>query len=76
MADATYDVILVGAGHNALTCAAYLAEAGLDVAVDLGLLARAAVVDAVLRVAVDGLPLPANVHKHVMRHVRDLIVRI
>jgi len=33
MADATYDVIVVGAGHNALVCAAYLAEAGLDVAV-------------------------------------------
>ena len=29
----TSDVIVVGAGHNGLTCAAYLAEAGLEVVV-------------------------------------------
>jgi phytoene dehydrogenase-like protein len=27
------DVVIVGAGHNALVCAAYLAEAGLYVTV-------------------------------------------
>jgi phytoene dehydrogenase-like protein len=27
------DVILVGAGHNGLACAAYLARAGIDVLV-------------------------------------------
>ena len=29
----TYDAILIGAGHNGLVCAAYLAKAGLDVLV-------------------------------------------
>ncbi|MCA1838947.1 MAG: phytoene desaturase family protein [Actinomycetota bacterium] len=29
----TYDVIVVGSGHNGLTCAAYLAAGGLDVCV-------------------------------------------
>src|SRR6185437_10548736 len=29
----TYDVVIVGAGHNGLTCAAYLAMAGLRVKV-------------------------------------------
>ncbi len=29
----TWDVIIVGAGHNGLSCAAYLARAGLDVLV-------------------------------------------
>ena len=29
----TYDVVIVGAGHNGLTCAAYLAMAGLTVKV-------------------------------------------
>ena len=29
----SYDVIIVGAGHNGLVCAAYLAKAGLDVLV-------------------------------------------
>lgn len=29
----TYDVIVIGAGHNGLTCAAYLAKAGLSVKV-------------------------------------------
>jgi phytoene dehydrogenase-like protein len=29
----TYDVVIVGAGHNGLTCAAYLAKAGLSVRV-------------------------------------------
>ena len=35
MADvsSTYDVVVVGAGHNGLTCAAYLALAGLRVKV-------------------------------------------
>ena len=28
-----YDVVLVGAGHNGLTCAAYLARGGLSVLV-------------------------------------------
>ena len=28
-----YDVVIVGGGHNALTCAAYLARAGVDVCV-------------------------------------------
>lgn len=32
-ADAVADVVVVGAGHNALVCAAYLAEAGLEVLV-------------------------------------------
>ena len=32
-ADAVRDVVLVGGGHNGLACAAYLAKAGLDVAV-------------------------------------------
>ncbi len=29
----TYDAIVVGAGHNGLTCAAYLAKAGRKVLV-------------------------------------------
>jgi len=29
----SYDVIIAGAGHNGLVCAAYLAKAGLDVLV-------------------------------------------
>ncbi|HEX6385729.1 MAG TPA: FAD-dependent oxidoreductase [Anaerolineae bacterium] len=29
----TYDVIVIGGGHNGLTAAAYLAKAGLDVLV-------------------------------------------
>ncbi|MEO1065540.1 MAG: FAD-dependent oxidoreductase [Actinomycetota bacterium] len=33
MADIDHDVIIIGAGHNGLVCAAYLARAGLDVAV-------------------------------------------
>ena len=28
-----YDVAIIGGGHNGLTCAAYLARAGLDVIV-------------------------------------------
>ena len=30
---AAYDVVIVGAGHNGLVCAAYLAQAGLSVKV-------------------------------------------
>ncbi|HZA00858.1 MAG TPA: NAD(P)/FAD-dependent oxidoreductase [Hyphomicrobiaceae bacterium] len=33
MADRTYDVGIIGGGHNGLTCAAYLAKAGLSVVV-------------------------------------------
>ena len=33
MARRTYDAIVVGAGHNGLVCAAYLARAGLAVKV-------------------------------------------
>ncbi len=33
VADAVADVVVIGAGHNALICAAYLAEAGLEVIV-------------------------------------------
>jgi len=33
MTDKVYDVVIVGAGHNGLTCAAYLARAGLSVKV-------------------------------------------
>ena len=33
MATATFDAVVVGAGHNGLTCAAYLAGAGLKVCV-------------------------------------------
>ena len=29
----THDVIVIGAGHNGLTCASYMAKAGLDVLV-------------------------------------------
>ena len=29
----TFDVVVIGAGHNGLTCAAYLAKAGLEPAV-------------------------------------------
>ena len=29
----SYDAVIIGAGHNGLTCAAYLAKAGLKVAV-------------------------------------------
>ena len=31
--DRTWDVVVVGAGHNGLTAAAYLAKAGLEVLV-------------------------------------------
>jgi phytoene dehydrogenase-like protein len=31
MPEANYDVVIIGAGHNGLACAAYLAEAGLAV---------------------------------------------
>ncbi len=33
MPSQTYDVAILGGGHNGLTCAAYLADAGLDVVV-------------------------------------------
>ena len=33
MADPAYDVVVLGGGHNGLTCAAYLADAGLSVCV-------------------------------------------
>ncbi len=33
MPTATYDAVIIGAGHNGLTCACYLARAGLHVAV-------------------------------------------
>ena len=33
MADATYDVVIIGGGHNGLICACYLAWAGMKVAV-------------------------------------------
>src|SRR5215469_1113135 len=33
MAMQTYDVVIIGAGHNGLTCAAYLGMAGLSVKV-------------------------------------------
>jgi phytoene dehydrogenase-like protein len=33
MTDSSADVIIIGAGHNALVCAAYLAEAGVEVLV-------------------------------------------
>ena len=33
MSDRSYDVVIIGAGHNGLTCAAYLAAAGLKVIV-------------------------------------------
>ena len=33
MADTHYDVAIIGGGHNGLTCAAYLAKAGLEVVV-------------------------------------------
>ncbi len=33
MGFAEYDVVIIGAGHNGLACAAYLAKAGLEVAV-------------------------------------------
>src|SRR4030067_1049908 len=33
MADASYDAVIIGAGHNGLTLAAYLARAGLSVGV-------------------------------------------
>src|SRR3989337_787009 len=33
MADASFDAVIIGAGHNGLTLAAYLARAGLSVGV-------------------------------------------
>ena len=33
MTNARYDVVIVGAGHNGLICAAYLAKAGRKVLV-------------------------------------------
>ena len=33
MAKNTHDVIVIGAGHNGLTAASYMAKAGLDVVV-------------------------------------------
>jgi phytoene dehydrogenase-like protein len=33
MADATFDAVIVGAGHNGMTLGAYLARAGMSVAI-------------------------------------------
>ena len=33
MKDHRHDVVIIGGGHNGLTCAAYLAKAGLDILV-------------------------------------------
>ena len=33
MEKSEFDVVIVGGGHNALTCAAYLARAGVDVCI-------------------------------------------
>ncbi|MDQ3619115.1 MAG: FAD-dependent oxidoreductase, partial [Actinomycetota bacterium] len=33
MSGRTYDVVMVGGGHNGLACASYLARGGLDVVV-------------------------------------------
>ena len=33
MADATYDAVIIGAGHNGLALGTYLAKSGLDVAI-------------------------------------------